>query len=100
MDMTESQLEVTALGWELRLLEEERGNGPIWWGVWPEKLPEAHDLCEKGWLERRTEPDLEWRLSDQGLAALRLNASATGFSLNWEPSNQTVGARQKLGRWR
>jgi hypothetical protein len=80
--MTESQLEITSLGWELRLCEERRRNGEIWFAVWPERLPEAHDLAERGWLLRRSEPDLEWRLSDTGLSALRLSAYSDGVSLN------------------
>jgi hypothetical protein len=79
--MTEDQLEILALGWELRLTEEERGV-PIWWGVWPEKLPDAHALAEAGWLQCRTEPDLEWRLSDQGLGSLRMSAATTALSQN------------------
>lgn len=81
MDMTDDVLEIISLAWELRLTEEGRGV-PIWFGVWPDKLPEAHTLAEKGWLERRTDPDLEWRLSDLGLASLRMSACTNGMSLN------------------
>ena len=43
--------------------------------VKPEFYPAAHTLAERGWLERRWHgDDMVWWFTDQGLAALDLNA--------------------------
>jgi hypothetical protein len=70
--MTEEQQELAALGWELRLAEQERQR-ELWFAVQPEKLPAAHDLHERGWFQRRIGDDPEWRLTDEGLSALRVD---------------------------
>jgi hypothetical protein len=66
--VTELETEIVGMGWELRLLEEDK---PLWWAVEPWAVPEAHRLAEKGWLDRRSSGELpEWRLSDRGVGAL------------------------------
>jgi hypothetical protein len=43
--------------------------------VKPEYLPEAHNLCERGWLSRRIEDDdVIFEFTDAGLVALNLGA--------------------------
>jgi hypothetical protein len=81
--MTEGQAEIAALGWEIRLREEERGR-ETWFAVEPRALPDAHELAEKGWLTRRIGEQPEWRLTDVGTGALRIDAASrpTRASLN------------------
>jgi hypothetical protein len=41
----------------------------------PEYYPAAHTLTERGWLSRRIQDeDVIWEFTDQGLAALNMNA--------------------------
>jgi hypothetical protein len=43
--------------------------------IQPESLPAAHDLAEKGWLERRWhDGDMVWWFTDEGFTALNLGA--------------------------
>jgi hypothetical protein len=80
--MTDEMCEVAAIGWELRLLEEERG-AECWFAVEPHALPAAHELAEKGWLARRIGEEMpEWRLSEQGLSALRITSLTCDPTLN------------------
>jgi hypothetical protein len=71
--MTDGQAEVAALAWEVRLSEEDRER---WFAVEPWALPDAHALAEKGWLHRRIGEQPEWRLTDAGIGALRIDAAS------------------------
>jgi hypothetical protein len=77
--MTETQAGIAALGWEIRLSEEDR---ELWFEVEPWALPDAHGLCEEGWLDRRIAEEVEWRLSDRGLFSLRMDALRGAVSMN------------------
>jgi hypothetical protein len=79
--MTDEQQELVATAWELRLAERERQR-ELWFAVQPEKLPTAHDLHERGWLARRIGDHPEWRLSDEGLSALRSDTVRASLSEN------------------
>jgi hypothetical protein len=79
--MNDDEAELAAQGWELRLAEAERGS-EIWFTAQPEFLLAADVLHSKGWLERRSGPRIEFRLSDRGLAALRVDAATTGQCMN------------------
>jgi hypothetical protein len=80
--MSEEEADLIATAWELRLLEEKRGTGELWFGTGFDRVPAAHNLCERGWLLRRVSPDLVWRLSDKGLTTLRIDAATSGLSMN------------------
>jgi hypothetical protein len=81
-NFNDEHAELAALGWEFRLAEQERGIG-VWFAVPPECLPAADDLHRHGWLVRRsTEAGARWRLTDQGLAALRVDAATSDPCLN------------------
>lgn len=84
--MTDEQLEITALGWEIRLAEsirrEQRPDATYWFTVEPHALPAAHTLAEKGWLDRRIGEQPEWRLTDAALYSLRMDAMRDNVSLN------------------
>jgi hypothetical protein len=69
---TEDQRGLVALAWALRLAEHERKR-ELWFAVEPEALPTAHDLYERKWLSRRIGEWPEWRLTDEGLSALRVD---------------------------
>jgi hypothetical protein len=77
--MTEEQQQLVALGWEIRLGEKQHER---WFALQPEKFPAAHDLHERGWLQRRVGHDVEWRLSDEGLSALRTDEVRASVSRN------------------
>jgi hypothetical protein len=58
------------------------------WGkaaaVKPEFLPEAHRMCEKGWISRRVHnDDLVWEFTDTGLTALSLGALSRRNPADW-----------------
>jgi hypothetical protein len=74
--MTEDQAEVAALGWRVPLADEhcEKPNAEYWFVVEDWAIPDAHRLCERGWLNRRIRADVEWRLTDRGLYSLRTDA--------------------------
>jgi hypothetical protein len=77
--MTETQCEIAALGWEVRLSEEDR---ELWFEVEPWALHDAHGLGAEGWLDRRITERVEWRLSDRGLFSLRVDALRGAVSMN------------------
>jgi hypothetical protein len=82
--MTESMAEITALAWSVKLAEEDdqRADAEFWFVVHDWAIPDAHKLCEKGWLNRRIRDDVEWRLSDRGLFSLRMDALRASPSMN------------------
>jgi hypothetical protein len=79
--ITEDEAELLAMGWELRLAEHKRGK-EFWMVTQPWLLPEADRLHGRGWLSRRIGDDIQWRLTDEGITALRLNTLASGQSSN------------------
>jgi hypothetical protein len=69
--MDEDAQRIVAHAWEARLHEPDV-EGEVWFIVPPHDLPTAAALHEQGWLQRRlTDEGSRWRLSDQGLEALR-----------------------------
>jgi hypothetical protein len=77
--MTQVQAEIAALGWEVRLHEDDK---ELWFAVEPWALPDAHKLAEQGWLDRRIGEQPEWRLTDRGLFSLRVDALRGAVSMN------------------
>jgi hypothetical protein len=69
--LSETQLDILAKGWELRLREE---GTEYWFAPQPSLLPETHQLAERGWLTRKIGRLPEWRLSDRGLTSLNLSS--------------------------
>jgi hypothetical protein len=79
-EMTEEQAEIAALGWEVRLAEQDK---ELWFAVIPEKLPAAHALAEKQWLHRRIGDQPEWRLTDAALYSLRMDSLRRADAPDW-----------------
>jgi hypothetical protein len=79
--MDDDEAELAALGWEFRPAEAERGT-EVWFATEPDYLPAAAVLHDKGWLERRSGPHVEWRLTNKAVAALRIDAATSGQSMN------------------
>ena len=77
MNLTESQQQILFNAW----LFARYGNGQV---VTDEAIPDAHELAEQGWLERRFEPDgeMSWWWTSQAETALELGALTTGPSPN------------------
>jgi hypothetical protein len=66
--LTEDERQIAYELWVARM-------GGLDGAVEPEYLPAAVALCDRGWLERRWYgDDVVWRFTDEGLAALDLNA--------------------------
>ena len=81
-EITDDQAAIAAQAWELRILELGRGR-ELW--LVPLKRYESAvaELHAKGWLDRRDgAKDTEWRLTDEGLSALRTDAIRDGVSKN------------------
>jgi hypothetical protein len=76
--MTEAQLEILHNAYLLHL--EGRGQVVEDWAI-----PEAHELCEAGWLERRFEPDgeLSWWWTREADTALDLSALTRSEPADW-----------------
>ena len=70
--LTDDELQVAYDLWAARM-------GGLAADVKPEFYPAAHDLAERGWLERRFDgDDMLWWFTDTGLAALNMNALIQG----------------------
>ena len=69
MDFTATQQDILYRAW---LLARD-GNGQV---VTDEAIPDAHELAEQGWLERRFEPDgaMSWWWTPAAEGALDVNA--------------------------
>jgi hypothetical protein len=68
MELTETQKKIAANAWALA--SEGKGQVLEDWAI-----PEAHELAEAGWLERRIEPngDRSWWWTSAGETALGLS---------------------------
>jgi len=69
MDFTDTQQDILFRAW---LLARD-GNGQV---VTDEAIPDAHDLAQQGWLDRRVEPngDMSWWWTPAAETALDVNA--------------------------
>lgn len=69
MDLTDTQMELCFNAWTLA----RAGHGMV---ITDDAYPDAHELAERGWLERRFQPDgeLAWFWSPAGDQALELSS--------------------------
>jgi hypothetical protein len=77
MDFTETQREIIVNAYLLAL----EGKGQV---IEDWAYPDAHELAEQGWLQRRFQPDgeLSWWWTSQAETALDLNALVSNQSQN------------------
>jgi hypothetical protein len=75
--LTDEQLEILFRAWELA--HQNKGQVVKDWAI-----PDAHELCEAGWLERRFQDgELSWWWSDRADLALDLAALSRSDAADW-----------------